>query len=120
LLIAVQSEFTGERTMESKIAGMIGAAAALALAGSTQVASASPGPDDVLQARTVAELLQPIPNASVLLAAAEAETVSNHNAARGESPDARDFQAQWHHHHHHHRWWRRRWHHHHHHHHHHW
>ena len=100
--------------MERKIAGIIGAAA-LAMAGSTQVASASPGSAGALQAKTVAELLQPIPNASVLLAAAEAETVSNYNAAAGAEP--RLFQAQFHHHHHHHhRWWRRRHHHHHHHH----
>ena len=100
--------------MEHKIAGMIGAAA-LAVAGSTQAASASPGPEDVVQARTVAELLQPIPNASVLLAAAGDETVSNYDAATGAGVDMRQFQAQWRHHHHHH--WRRRWHHHHHHHH---
>ena len=106
--------------MERKTAGMIGAAAALAVAGSTQAVSASPGPQSVLQAQTVAELLQPIPNATVLLAAAEAETVSNYSAAAG-GPDPREFRAQWHHHHHHHRWWRRHWrHHHHHHHHHHW
>lgn len=103
--------------MERKIAGIIGAAAALAVAGSAQAVSASPGPEDVLQAKTVAELLQPIANASVLLAAAETETVSHYNSATGEGPDPLQFQAQWHHHHHHHRWWRRRWHHHHHHHH---
>ena len=51
--------------MESKIAGMIGVAALAAL-GSTE-ALAAPDPDAALQAKSFAELLQPIPNATALL-----------------------------------------------------
>ncbi len=105
--------------MESRIAGMIGAAA-LAAVGAAP-AAAAPNPEAVLHAGSFAELLQPIPNASVVLA-------TIHTIATPDSSpwmDSRDGQMMayyhHHHHHHHHRWWRRRYyHHHHHHHHHHW
>ena len=57
--------------MKRRLAGMIGAAV-LATVGTTQIAAAAPDPQEVLQARSFAELLQPIPDATVLLAAAEA------------------------------------------------
>ncbi len=100
--------------MESRIAGMIGAAA-LAAVGATPVAAA-PTPNDVLQAQSFAELLQPVPNASVLLAKIDETGLP---AAGEEGANRQMLAYHHHHHHHHHRWWRRR-HHHHHHHHHHW
>lgn len=89
--------------MESRIAGMIGAAA-LAAVGAAPVAAAA-HPEAVLQASSFAELLQPIPNARVLLA-----TIPTIAAAPG--MDSRDGEMmayyQNNHHHHHHRWLRRR------------
>jgi hypothetical protein len=108
----------GEQGMERKIAAMIGAAA-LAAAGSTQVAAA-PDPERLLQASSFAELLQPIPNARAVLAAAAARGASG-PSSEPEDRDTRQMMAYYHHHHHHHhhhRWSRHR--HHHHHHHHHW
>ncbi len=102
--------------MDSKIAGMIGAAA-LAAVGSTPVAAA-PDPDALLQAASFAELLQPIANASVQLAMID--TLGTPASSPWQGEQGREMMAQYHHHHHH-GWWRRhrRWHHHHHHHHHH-
>jgi hypothetical protein len=101
--------------MESKIAGMIGVAALAAL-GSTE-ALAAPDPDAALQAKSFAELLQPIPNATALL-----ENAATASAAKRamESDGVQLAQYYHHHHHHHHHWspWRRHHHHHHHHHHH--
>jgi hypothetical protein len=106
--------------MESKIAGMIGAAA-LAAVGSTQVAAA-PDPEEVLQAKSFAELLQPIPNAKAILAAVEAAGPSRSGPEKeaGGQQVAQYYYRHYHHHHHHHHhgWWRRRGYHHHHHHHH--
>jgi len=104
--------------MERKIVGMI-AAVALAAVGSTQ-ATASPNQEQVLQARSFAELLQPIPNARAVLEAAEAQEQSDSSPA-ADGQDARQMMAYYHHHHHHHHHYRWRGHrHHHHHHHHHW
>ena len=102
--------------MESRIAGMIGAAALVAV-GAAPVAAA-PGPNEVLQANSFAELLQPVANASALLATIDTAGLP----AAGEEAGANRQMLAYHHHHHHHhhRWWRRRFHHHHHHHHHHW
>jgi len=97
-----------ESIMKSNLAGMIGAAALAAL-GSTQVANAST-PEGVLQASSFAELLQPIPNATTLLAAADAL------AAPGAGEvDGREMLAYYHHHHHHHHYGWGGYHHHHHH-----
>jgi hypothetical protein len=104
--------------MERRLAGMIGAAV-LATVGTTQIAAAAPDPQEVLQARSFAELLQPIPDATVLLAAAEAASARDLAAgADSESLDRRMVAQYYHHHHHHHHHWRRYHHHHHHHHHH--
>jgi hypothetical protein len=91
---------------------MIGAAV-LATVGTTQIAAAAPDPEEVLQARSFAELLQPIPDATVLLAAAEAAS-ARELSADGESMDRRMQAQYYHHHHHHHHHWRRYHHHHHH------
>ncbi|QAU50384.1 hypothetical protein [Bradyrhizobium guangzhouense] len=108
--------------MEKKIAGLLGAVAAL---GTLSSAQAAPGPAPLssgpLQANSYAELLEPIPNAATVLQALDEQTP--------ETTKANVQLAQYHHHHHHHHsHWRRgpvvvigrhRHHHHHHHHHHH-
>jgi hypothetical protein len=106
--------------MEKKIAGLLGAMAALGAFNATEAAPiASPAPIDVLRANSFADLLNPIPNAAALLQAVDES---------GPVPSANENiqLAQYHHHHHHHHGWRRpvvvvpryRRHHHHHHHHH--
>jgi hypothetical protein len=109
--------------MDKKIAGLLGAVAALGTLNAVQAAP-MPAPADVLQANSFADLLEPIPNAKALLQAVD---------DRGPAPEAKDnvqlAQFSHHHHHHHHHHWRRpvvvvvphghRHHHHHHHHHHH-
>ena len=93
--------------MQNKLAGLIGVAALAAL-GSTPAASA-PLSEGLLQASSFAELLQPIPDAAALLAAAEGLGAGG--------VDGREMMAYYHHHHHY-GWGRHRYHHHHHHHHH--
>jgi hypothetical protein len=80
--------------MDKKIAGLLGAVAAL---GSLNAAQAAPGPDptEVLQANSYAELLEPIANASALLRAVD-------QARPAPSADANVQVAQYYHHHHHH------------------
>jgi hypothetical protein len=106
--------------MEKKIAGLLGAVAALSTIGTAQ-ATPAPAPTDALQANTYAELLEPIPNALALLQTVDAQ-------APAKSTDANVQVAQLYYHHHHHGYFRygpvvvvphRHWHHHHHHHHHH-
>ena len=109
----------GDVIMDKKIAGLLGAVAAL---GTVGVAQASPAPTggqpDALQANSYADLLQPIPNAAALLTAID-------EGAPNSLAEAKVQLAQMHHHHHHHSYSRRvvvkrpRHHHHHHHHHHH-
>lgn len=80
--------------MDKKIAGLLGAVAALS---SLNAVQATPGPDptEVLRADSYAELLEPIPNASALLRAVD--------EARPEpSADANVQMAQYYYHHHHH------------------
>ena len=93
--------------MDKTILTLLGGASALAVAatGLATPAAAAEAP------QSYADLLAPIPNAAVLLAAADADAAAN------EATEPEGLQlAQWHHHHHHHHWgWR--WHHHHHHHH---
>jgi hypothetical protein len=55
--------------MDKKIAGLIGAVTALTAGGAM---AAAPNLSEILSARSFAELLQPIPNASALLLAADA------------------------------------------------
>ena len=107
--------------MESKIAGLLGAVAALGTITGAQASSApTPNPSDTLRASSYADLLEPIPNALAVLRAVDAA-----EAARSEQTaetDATVVQVQYHHHHnrwrrhhhHHNRWWFRHHHHHHH------
>ena len=92
--------------MDKKIAGLLGAAAALTAVNSAQAAtetSMTEGPP----AATYRDLLEPIPNALALLKTEDAQRPAT--SANEQTQLA-------YHHHHHHRWWRRYWHHHHHHH----
>lgn len=86
--------------MEKKIAGLLGAVAALGAAGSAQ---ATPAPTDVLKANSFAELLQPIPNAAATLQAVdEAAPVPPRDNVQ-----LAQFYHHHHHHHHHHSFYRR-------------
>ena len=62
----------GEENMERKIAGLLGAMAALGAFNAAEAAPMpSPAPSDVLRANSFAELLDPIPNAAALLQAVD-------------------------------------------------
>jgi hypothetical protein len=80
--------------LEKKMAGLLGAVAALGTMGSSQAAPA-PTPTDALRANSYAELLEPIANASVLLQALDEQRPAA-------STDGNIQLAQNHHHHHHH------------------
>ncbi|WP_094193652.1 hypothetical protein [Bradyrhizobium viridifuturi] len=90
--------------MEKKIAGLLGAVAAL---GTLATAQAAPVPSDVLKAGSYADLLEPIPNAARTLQALE-----QHAAAQPADVNVQVAQFYHHHHRHHHHGY---WHHHHHH-----
>jgi hypothetical protein len=94
--------------LDKKLAGLLGAVAALGTIGTAQ-ASTAPAPTDVLAANSYAELLQPIPDASARLKALDEQQRAG--AKEG------GIQLAHRHHHHHHHYGRRRHHHHHHHHH---
>jgi hypothetical protein len=98
---------TGEKILDKKIAGLLGAAAALGTVTSTEAAPLPP-PSEVLQANSYADLLTPIPNAGAVLQAMDEQ--------EGAGSVARVQLAQYHHHHHHHHHRHRHHHHHHHHH----
>jgi hypothetical protein len=108
--------------MDKKIAGLLGAVAALSTLGATQ-ATPAPAPSDALTANSYADLLQPIPNAAKTLQALDEQA-----PAKSTEGNVQLAQMHRHHHHHHHSHWQRgpvvvigrhRHHHHHHHHHHH-
>jgi hypothetical protein len=86
--------------MEKKIAGLLGAMAALGAFNAAEAASLpSPAPTDVLRANSFADLLEPIPNAAALLQAVDES---------GPVPSANEnIQLAQYHHHHHHSGWRR-------------
>jgi hypothetical protein len=88
-------KFERGTSMDKKIAGLLGAVAALGTLSAVQATPASP-PTDVLQANSYADLLQPIPNAAATL------KIADENAPAASS-EARMQVAQMHHHHHHHR-----------------
>lgn|SRR5579871_5395459 len=96
--------------MDRKIAGLLGAVAALGTVSAAQAAPTPRVPTEPLRANSFAELLQPIPNAVSVL-----KTVDESQSAP--SAEGNVQLAQYHHHHHHHHFWRRYRHHHHHHHH---
>jgi hypothetical protein len=107
--------FSGEVAMDKKIAGLVGAVSALATMTGVEAARAQ-NVTEVLNARSYAELLQPIPNAVALLMAADAVNVARVNAEAAQDPNMKLAQYGYHHHHHHHRWYHHHHHHHHHHH----
>lgn len=79
--------------MDKKIAGLLGAAAALSTMTAAQAAPAQPA--SLTPASSYKDLLQPIPNALAALKAGEAALIQAAPAARLE-------RVQYHHHHHHH------------------
>ena len=88
--------------MDKKIAGLLGAAAALASLNGAQAATA-PDPTEVLKAGSYADLLRPIPNAMAVLEAvdrAAGDFEANDQVAQ--------FYVEHHHHHHHHNSYYRR------------
>ena len=85
--------------MDKKIAGLLGAVAAVSTMGTAQAAP-TPNPTETLRANSFAELLEPIPNAAALLQAADEQP-------QAENPDGNVQLAQYHHHHHHHHAYRR-------------
>jgi hypothetical protein len=87
--------------MDKKIAGLLGAVAALGTFGSAEAAPA-PAPADVLQANSYAELLEPIPNAGALLQAIDEQAP----AKASENVELAQYYYH-HHHHHHHSFYRR-------------
>jgi hypothetical protein len=123
-------EWSLEEKMEKKIAGLLGAVAALSTLNAAQAAP-TPAPTDVLQASSFADLLEPIPNAAALLKAVDEQGPA---PKANENVQLAQYYYHHHHHHHHHGFYRRyydegpavivvpryrRYHHHHHHHHHH-
>ncbi len=98
--------------MDKKIAGLIGAAAAVATV--TGVQAAAPTMTEPAAAATYRDLLEPVPNA---LAALKADDARLAETSAADGTKVAQVVILHHHHHHHHRWWRRRYHHHHHHHH---
>lgn len=99
--------------MDKKIAGLLGAVAAVATMGGAQASTGSvPTSSDRLAAQSYADLLTPIPNATEALMADNARHDAN-------SADGVQLAQYYHHHHHHHHHRYFRYHHHHHHHHHH-
>ncbi len=107
--------------MEKKTAGLLGVIAGLATMNTAQAAiNPAPAARDALQVSSYAELLSPIPNASVVLKASDAEQAQNAASVPGATLEEVQYYGgpppyYHHHHHHHHRYY----HHHHHHHHHH-
>jgi hypothetical protein len=98
--------------MDKKIAGLLGAAAAVATVGGAQASPApAQAPNDPLTARSYADLLTPIPNATEALIAANARL----EAKPSEGVQLAQYYHH-HHHHHHHGYYRYYRHHHHHHH----
>ena len=85
--------------MEKKIAGLLGAVAALGALGTAQAAP-TPAPGDALKANSFAELLEPIPNAAALLRAVDASRPTP--PADGNVQLAQFYHHHHHHHHHHH------------------
>jgi hypothetical protein len=81
--------------MDRKIAGVIGAVAALGTVGGANAAAAATNPADVLKAESFADLLKPVPNATEALRAIDA-------AAPAPQPGGERVAQFYRHHHHHH------------------
>jgi hypothetical protein len=107
--------------MDQKIVGLVGAVSGLAMMTAVEATQAR-DVTEVLNARSYAELLQPIPNAVALLVASDAVNASRAKAEAEQDPNVKLAQYyhhhhhHWYHHHHHHHWYRPWYHHHHHHH----
>ena len=80
--------------MDKKIAGLLGAVAALGTVSTTHAAPLAP-PQEVLQANSYADLLQPIPNAAAVLKVVDERDGAVRDEAQLQT-------VQYHHHHHHH------------------
>ena len=97
--------------MEKRVAGLLGAVAAIGTLTTAQAAPAPAAePTSVLQANSYAELLQPIPNAAATL-----KVIDERAPTASAEPRVQLAQMHHHHHHHHHHHYRRHRHHHHHH-----
>jgi hypothetical protein len=113
--VAVRPEPRRRNSMDKTVIGLVAAMGAAApLAGAQAAVMPSHDAAAALSVASVAELLDPVPNAAAILAALDADN----KPAEAAGHDAKGQQLAWHHHHHwhHHHWW----HHHHHWHHHHW
>jgi hypothetical protein len=87
--------------MDKKIAGLLGAVAALAMMDAAQAASApTQNPAEILKASSYGDLLAPIPNAVALLRAVDTAGGATEAAELSSGVQV----AQYHHHHHHHRY----------------
>ncbi|AXK80542.1 hypothetical protein DW352_08450 [Pseudolabrys taiwanensis] len=104
--------------MDKKIAGLLGAVAALSSLPSAQAAAPAIEPThtaDAMQVSSYADLLTPVPNAVAVLKADDAARAQM-SADEAQAPDGVQVaQYYYHHHHHHHQIFIRRYHHHHHH-----
>jgi hypothetical protein len=97
--------------VDQKIVGIVGAVAGLAALDATQgAATAAPNPQGFSNAKSYAELLDPIPNALALLRESDVAA-----ASAPQDQKENGVELAYYHHHHHHHWWRRYHHHHHHH-----
>ncbi|HEX9469221.1 MAG TPA: hypothetical protein VF957_06735 [Bradyrhizobium sp.] len=86
--------------MDKKIAGLLGAVAALGAFNAAEAApTPSPAPTDVLRANSFADLLEPIPNAASLLQAIDESAPA---PSANENVQLAQFYHHHHHHHHHH------------------
>jgi hypothetical protein len=112
VIFAHSHEFFGEVEMDKKIAGLVGAVSALATTTAVEAVRAQ-NVTEVLNPRSYAELLQPIPNAVALLMAGDAMNAARAKAEAERDPNEILAQYGYHHHHHHHRWYYRHHHHHH-------
>ena len=104
--------------MDKKLAGLIGAASAVATLSGAQAATAPAQSDiqNVMRADSYADLLAPIPNARAVLEAVDAAAAKIPATAKAdEAFDSKVAQYFYHDHHHHHHSYRRFYHHHHHH-----
>jgi hypothetical protein len=95
------NEQTERVQMEKKIAGLLGAVAALGSLGTAEAASA-PTPTEILRANSYADLLEPIPNAAMLL------QVVDESAPLPSANENVQLAQFYHHHHHHHHGYRSR------------
>jgi hypothetical protein len=90
--------------MDKKIAGLLGAVAALGSLNAAQ-ATPAPAPAEVLQANSYADLLEPIPNAGRVLQALDEQAPLQ--SADADVKVAQFYRHHHHHHHHHHGYFRR-------------